>query len=289
MGHNPGTMTAGLLTKIYQIVIETFFPTRCLVCDDFFQLPQCTFGSIAGQSALKKSALQVVGPTLTARPLSACLCPRCIQGLIAVESPLCACCGLPFKSRQGEDHRCGDCIVSPKKFRLARASLVYEKNATEVIHCFKYKAKIQLAESLSELLLTTFRLFWEKDSVDVIVPVPLHPKRLRQRGFNQSYLLVRYWKMLAASTSLDPCNFEIERDVLVRKRPTAPQTALGRERRAANIKNAFDIRGREIIKNKRVLLVDDVYTTGATVNECARLLLKYGAEHVDVLTLARAV
>jgi ComF family protein len=172
---------------------------------------------------------------------------------------------------------------------LARASLVYEKNATEVIHCFKYKAKIQLAESLSELLLTTFRLFWEKDSVDVIVPVPLHPKRLRQRGFNQSYLLVRYWKMLAASTSLDPCNFEIERDVLVRKRPTAPQTALGRERRAANIKNAFDIRGREIIKNKRVLLVDDVYTTGATVNECARLLLKYGAEHVDVLTLARAV
>jgi ComF family protein len=282
-------MTAGLLTKIYQIVIEAVFPTRCLVCGDFFQAPQYNCGSISGESALKKSMLHVCDRTLTARSLSTFLCPRCIQGLIVVEPPLCVCCGLPFKSRQGEDHRCGDCIASPKKFRFARVSLVYEKNSTEVVHCFKYKSKIQLAGSLSALLLTTFRLFWEKDSVDIIVPVPLHPKRLRQRGFNQAYLLIRNWQMLAASAPSDLCNLQIERDVLVRTRPTAPQTSLGRARRAANIKNAFDIRSREKINNKRVLLVDDVYTTGATVNECARLLLKYGAEHVDVLTLARAV
>jgi ComF family protein len=196
---------------------------------------------------------------------------------------------LPFKSRQGEDHLCGDCIASPKKFRFARAPLIYERIFTEVIHCFKYRGKIQLAGSLSELLLTTFRLFWDKDGVDVIVPVPLHLKRLRERGFNQAYLLIRNWQTAAARSSFDLSDLQIERDVLVRTVATAPQTALGRAQRAANIKEAFGIRKKEKIIDKRVLLIDDVYTTGATVNECARLLMKHGAEHVDVLTLARAV
>ncbi len=223
------------------------------------------------------------------RLLSQYLCRDCIGGLVAVESPLCSCCGLPFESRHGIDHRCGDCSTSPKKFRIARAALVYEQIFTEVIHCYKYKGKIQLARPLGELLLTAFRLFWDTDSIDVVVPVPLHLKRLRNRGFNQVYLLIRNWQTFTGQVPLDLNNLPIERDVLVRNVPTAPQTGLGRSQRAANIKGAFELVNEAKIIDKRILLVDDVYTTGATVDECARLLLHHGAAHVDVLSLARAV
>ncbi|MCI0498766.1 MAG: hypothetical protein L0Y36_03665, partial [Planctomycetales bacterium] len=125
--------------------------------------------------------------------------------------------------------------------------------------------------------------------VDVVVPVPLHPSRLRNRGFNQVFLLMRSWKKRAKADALDLSAVQIEHNVLLRSANTAPQTNLGREERLTNIQNAFTIRMHQKIKDKAVLLVDDVYTTGATVNECARILLKGGAKHVDVLTLARAV
>ncbi|MEJ2166943.1 MAG: ComF family protein [Desulfobacterales bacterium] len=223
------------------------------------------------------------------RLLSYYLCSGCLRGLVAVESPLCVCCGLPFKSRQGDDHPCSDCIDSPKKFRIARAPLVYEQTLTTIIHCFKYQGKIQLAEPLAELLWAAFCRFWDQDSIDMIIPVPLHIKRLRRRGFNQAYLLVRNWNTAAGRNDSGRPDFRIERDAMDRTVFTAPQSALGRAERALNIKNAFTLIDPDKIIDKRILLIDDVYTTGATVNECARMLLKFGAGHVDVLTLARAV
>ena len=208
---------------------------------------------------------------------------------MAVESPLCSCCGLPFESRYGLDHRCGDCSASPKNFRIARAPLIYEQVFTEIIHCYKYKGKIQLARPLGELLLTAFRLFWDIDSIDVVVPVPLHRKRLRKRGFNQADLLIRNWQTIAGHLPFNLGDLQIERDVLIRTVPTRPQTGLGRRQRAANIKNAFELVNEAKIIDKRILLVDDVYTTGATADECAGVLLSNGAAHVDVLSLARAV
>ena len=271
---------SNLLPKFYQLVQEAVFPPKCLVCGNFFQPPESAPIGRELQLTLQINVLSLLSPFL---------CPVCIRGLVAVESPLCSCCGLPFKSRQGEDHHCGDCIASPKNFRFARAAVVYEQISTEIIHCFKYKGKLQLARPLSELLLTTFRLFWDKDSIDLIVPVPLHIKRHMKRGFNQAYLLIRNWHTDAAQYLFDFSDLQIERNVLIRTVPTAPQTALGRKRRATNIKNVFDLTDKKKILDKRILLIDDVYTTGATVNECARLLLKHGAKHVDVLTLARAV
>jgi ComF family protein len=206
-----------------------------------------------------------------------------------VESPLCTCCGIPFKSRQGQDHYCGACIASGKKFGIARAPLVYDRIITEVIHCFKYRGKVQLARPLSELLLVAFLTFWEKGGIDIVLPVPLHPSRIRMRGFNQAYLLIRSWPSLAAHYSCDLSHIRIERDVLIRTMPTTPQSALDRTQRARNIKNAFGLDRQEVIVGKKILLIDDVYTTGATVNECGRLLLSRGAQKVDVLTLARAV
>ena len=146
-----------------------------------------------------------------------------------------------------------------------------------------------MVRPLSELLLTAFRLFWDKDSIDVVVPVPLHLKRLRKRGFNQAHLLIRNWQAITSQLPFDPSDLQVERDVLVRSVPTAPQSGLGRRQRAANIKDAFGLLDEAKIIDKRILLVDDVYTTGATVDECARLLLHHGAAHVDVLSLARAI
>ena len=158
-----------------------------------------------------------------------------------------------------------------------------------VIHCFKYKGKTQLSRPLGALLFAVFINFWDKMSMDLIVPVPLHGKKLRRRGFNPSFLLVKDWMRIAEFLHVKIPDIPIAINVLERKRWTEPQTGLGRKERLANVKNAFNMKNGMKIKGKRILLVDDVYTTGATVNECAKVLLKGGAGQVDVLTLARAV
>jgi ComF family protein len=273
------------LKKIYKIFNETIFPPKCLVCRSFLNPPEGDSDGLSEAVDLS-SSLQIQ----VERLMSEYLCRVCIDGLIAVESPLCSCCGMPFESRHGLDHPCGECSTSPKNFRIARAPLVYEQVFTEVIHCYKYKGKIQLARPLGELLLTAFRLFWDQDSIDVVIPVPLHLKRLRERGFNQAFLLMRYWQpAIRGQLPFDLGDLQVDNDVLVRSVPTAPQSGLGRRQRAANIKGAFGLLDEAKIIDKRILLVDDVYTTGATVDECARLLLHHGAAHVDVLSLARSV
>ena len=282
-------MVNHLLNRLYYIIQDAIFPPKCLVCDAFFRISNENRKGISVNNFAKGQDRYRSFQTRAEISLAGCLCSQCIDALIPVESPLCSGCGIPFVSRQGEDHFCGACLASGNHFGIARAALVYNEIATEVIHCFKYRGKIQLAGPLGELLLTAFMFFWDIGSVDMVLPVPLHPGRLRQRGFNQAYLLIRNWPRLAARHDNDLPSIRIERDLLIRTRPTAPQTALGRDQRSENIKDAFDLRDQEGINGKNILLIDDVYTTGATVNECGHLLLKRGARKVDVLTLARAV
>lgn len=151
----------------------------------------------------------------------------------------------------------------------------------EAMHLFKYAKKASLSKPLGLLTRETFFRFWDNDSVDLVVPVPLHVKRLRERGFNQAHLLIRRWAK-EEGISFDGL-------ALFRSRWTEPQTTLSRAERQKNIKGAFSVVSPQNIKGKRILLVDDVYTTGSTVNECAKVLAKADAEFVDVLTLARAV
>ena len=282
-------MLSKILYSQYKNLHRIVFPPKCLVCSRFFHPPDSDATIVAPDVDGKQVPAPLSLPSQLDRLLSTCLCQACIRELVAVESPICDCCGLPIKSRLGADHRCGDCISEPKNFRIARAPLIYEQILTRVIHCFKYKGKVQLANPLAELLLTAFRLFWEPDSIDIILPVPLHKKRFRMRGFNQAYLLVSSWHILAGQYPDHPAPLQIERNLLVRAAATVPQSALGRAQRAVNIKNAFGLNNPDQVLDKRILLIDDVYTTGATVNECTRLLLNCGARHVDVLTLARAV
>ena len=153
----------------------------------------------------------------------------------------------------------------------------------------KYHGKIQLAKPLGKLLLVAFLQHWDADDVDIVIPVPLFKKRFKQRGFNQTFVLIKNWVDLAKELSADLTGLHIERQALMRIRPTATQTGLGRKERMNNIRNAFSVPESHKIVGKRVLLVDDVYTTGATVDECSRVLIKHGAACVDVLTLARAM
>jgi ComF family protein len=146
---------------------------------------------------------------------------------------------------------------------------------------FKYGRKVSLGKPLGRLLARGCDAFLSEIQVDLVVPVPLHPKRLRWRGFNQSVLLARQIGR-AYKVSIDPF-------VLMRSRETAAQTQLAEDERLKNVRGAFALNPQRSVKQKSILLVDDVYTSGATVNECSRTLKRGGAKQVFVLTLARAV
>ena len=297
-----------MLIRIANTFKKALFPTRCLVCRSFFHSGQHNICDLKpgamdadrlniSQEFIEKPVLTSAHgnycsdniPKIFEKLMAPFLCPSCTSGFFPVESPKCSRCGMVFKSRQGEDHLCGECLDSPKRFQIARSAGIYKYTLMAVIHCFKYKGKTQLARPLGTLLFTAFINLWDKMSIDLIVPVPLHVKKLRMRGFNPSFLLVKEWVGIAKFLNVGLPDIPIDINVLERRRWTEPQTGLGRKERLANIKNAFNISNDSKITGKRILLVDDVYTTGATVNECAKVLLKGGAGHVDVLTLARAV
>jgi ComF family protein len=223
------------------------------------------------------------------RLMGSYLCRSCIEKFRPVTSPLCQKCGLMYKSREGGDHVCEACMRSGHRFGIARTCGIYDNALMAVIHAFKYGEKIQLSHPLSVILLATFLKYWQQRPIDLIVPVPLNKKRFRKRGFNQAYLLMRGWPALMRTADFPVKRIEIGRNLLTRIRETPPQTDLGRKDRLSNIKKAFALSAPEAVKGRRVLIVDDVYTTGATVSECAHILFKGGAREVDILTLARTV
>lgn len=207
------------------------------------------------------------------------LCNDCLSKAPPLLSPRCGCCGHPFESRIGEDHLCGPCITDPPPFSAARAALLFEGSTRELIHQFKYGKRVILRRPLGLLAASHLDDFAREFGADLILPVPLHVKRLRQRGFNQAILLgevfAHRWGMA------------LSRNNLRRIRWTEPQVNLGASERAANVKGAFAIANSKGISGKRIFLVDDVYTTGSTAKECCRVLMKCGAAEVAVLTVAR--
>lgn len=216
-----------------------------------------------------------------------CFCASCREKIQPVSHPLCPKCGRPFLDTGGDDHLCGPCLVRPPQFLIARAWACYPREENEghplrrVVQRFKYEKRVSLGKPLGRLMARGCREFFRGSSLDLIVPVPLHPKRLRWRGFNQALILAREvgkeWRV-----PVDPF-------VLARTRETPPQTQLPEEDRRKNVRQAFSLNPRKSVERKSLLLIDDIYTTGATVNECSRALLRGGAKEVSVLTLARTV
>lgn len=206
------------------------------------------------------------------------ICPTCRDRLPLVFSPLCSICGIPFTGA-GDDHRCGACLTHPPHFDSARAHFLYEGPIRDLIHSFKYNQHTHLRSPLALLTLEGVGGFLANHKPNLIVPVPLHHSRLRHRGFNQAVLLGRIFSR-QLSLSMLP-------DALVRTRPTEPQIMLSAAERRLNVKGAFSVKRAERIAGKRILLLDDVITTGSTMDECARELKKAGAEVVIATSIAR--
>ena len=173
-----------------------------------------------------------------------------------------------------------------------KASSNYDGIIKESIHLLKYNGKTALADPLGLLLFHIFIRYYANKPVDFIVPIPLYRWRLMKRGFNQSFLLVRnfrkywlQWKGICPAWQIAP-------DILVRQRNTKSQTGFNREERRENIRGAFAVRKKDVVKKrlkgKHIVIVDDVHTTGATTTEAGKTLLEAGASSVGVIVLARA-
>lgn len=205
-------------------------------------------------------------------------CNPCMERVVPYDGPRCSVCGRHFPDGSGTDHACHDCMKSRPVYDAARAKLPYDGPVREAIRLYKYRQIRSLKTYLGGFVEDGAR-DWFSDS-DVVAAVPLHRKRLRDRGFNQSlFLAERAAQAVGAGLSLDG---------LARVRYTPPQVGMGHAERKANVKGAFEVVRPAEFTGRKVLLVDDVFTTGATVNECARVLMKAGAASVRVLTVARA-
>lgn len=205
-------------------------------------------------------------------------CRSCRSEVKLLNGPLCDCCGRPFHEATGSNRLCDLCLTGHYHFNVARALLYYKPPITTIISRFKYHGQTTSLKSFRAIQQLLPGLT-ELNQPDLIIPVPLHPERLRKRGFNQALLLAR---------ALYPEHRRlIDFKVLERHRYTEPQTGLSGKIRRQNLKKAFRVKDEEVVKGKRVLLIDDVFTTGTTVNECAKVLKRAGAKEVQVLTMAR--
>ena len=182
------------------------------------------------------------------------ICPSCFSKIKFIKSPLCVCCGIPFSVADESNHLCGNCLISKPSFSFARAVGYYETTFLEAIHKFKYQGKITIGKMMGRLMAGYDYPFFSISEFTLIIPVPLHAKRLRERGFNQSMILARE----IAKRFLIPLDFLI----LKRYIHTASQIHLGKKEREANVRGAFEVTYPEKISDKKIILVDDVYTTG---------------------------
>lgn len=239
------TRGARALANLAHGLRELFFPPACAACG------------------------AAVGPDVF-------LCAACLEQVEPLPAPACPLCGRP-----GHPWRCPACQAAPPAFDAVHSLAAHAGPLAEVVRGFKYQRRYWLGEGLARLLGDAPRSWWA--TADIIAPVPLHPRRLVARGFNQALVLAR-----GLPGGQGP---ELAPRLLNRRRYTRPQVGLDPSARRRNVQGAFALAPawQDRLEGAWVLLVDDVFTTGATVNECAKVLKQAGAERVEVLTLAKAV
>lgn len=205
------------------------------------------------------------------------ICPDCEKKLKKIQPPVCSKCSKPINYRSSID-LCSECCDTKRYFTMSKSPYAYEGIIQKAIHRYKYHNKPYFYKFFGSLIIN----FMEEinyTNFDLIVSVPLHPSKMRKRGYNQSELIAKY---LASKLSIPYA------DVLKRTKKTSPQSGQSKSQRRRNIKDAFEIKSpAEKVINSSILLVDDIYTTGSTVDECSKVLVNYGAANVYVITIAR--
>jgi ComF family protein len=209
------------------------------------------------------------------------VCRRCWTQVRFIRPPFCDRCGLPFPGELTTTFECSNCHDLKLYFSSARSAVVAKTVVLEAIHQFKYSRALWFEIFLADLLVREAGPVLAGAEWDFIVPVPLHPLKLREREFNQAARLAQH---LSRATQIP-----FAPQLLKRIQPTATQTLLNREQRAANMKSAFIVPAGVKIEKKRIIVVDDVFTTGATTNACAQALQRAGAAEVCVWTVARGL
>jgi len=259
----PHSRQRPLLRELLDAALAVAFPTECPLCE----------GELSSDGWLR-------------------ICPACCAKFEAWRGPLCTRCGLPFPSPHALDSslaECGACRRGEPGFDGARSFGFYTGKLRQAVLLLKYAGGERLGVRLGELLASpwdSLPLVGELDS-PFIVPVPLHPSRQRERGFNQSDLLAA--GLVRALGRLNGGKApRVAKACLRRKRATPPQTGLSVAARRENLRGAFEVLKPQAVRGRAIVLVDDVMTTGATLSACARALKRAGAAQVMGLTLARA-
>ncbi len=242
-----GLDVPGLLRDISETAITFLYPAECRVCKEF------------------------LGTTSTPY-----ICNNCWQDIQFLEAPWCDICGTP-----GIHGLCEACATAPPRYGKLRTLAFYQTTLQQAIHFFKFEKKKVFARPLIQLINTHMPSDCNIAEYDFILPIPIHKKRLRERGFNQATLL--------ANGIAKAGGVPLLTNTLVRHRHTVAQSSLNREARQQNLTGAFEIRNPAIIRDKRLLIFDDVFTTGATIREVVSELWTADPAEVDVLTLARTL
>jgi ComF family protein len=237
-----------MLKNLATRALDLLLPPLCLMCDD------------------------PVGGAAT-------LCPACWSQITFIAPPFCACCGAPFDIPASAGMQCGACLSTPPLYASARAAMLYDDASRKLVLGFKHGDRIYAAKALAAWMARAGADLLAQ--ADLVIPVPLHRWRLFSRRYNQAALLARYIARLSGKV--------FAADTLRRVRATPSQGHRKRKERQDNVRGAFAVSLKHVgvVAGKNIVLIDDVLTTGATVDECARVLLKAGAARVDVLTLSR--
>ncbi len=216
-----------------------------------------------------------------ATPAEGFVCHDCWQKVRFIKPPFCKRCGLPYEGDITTEFECSNCHGVDLHFASARSAVLAREPVLDIIHRYKYQRALWFEPFLADLLIRAATPELAKERWDRIVPVPLHPAKQREREFNQAE---RLGACLSRATRI-PLNTRLVRRI----QPTQTQTRLSREQRAANVSGAFAMRGDQRLDGLRIVLLDDVFTTGATTGSCAKVLLSAGAGSVCVWTVARGL
>lgn len=247
-------MISSLSEKIYsytKLAELIFFPSFCELCSSLLEFPR-----------------------------ERVICHSCWKSIRTSHPSYCICCGRFFEALE-EPHLCQDCLQKRPPFSHHRSCGKYKGKLKDIILLYKYRHFQVLGKDLAHLVCRALgreeEIWWK---VDTVIPVPLHPKRKKERGFNQAQIIA---KELARIKGI-----ELGDGLLVKTKNVPPQTSLRIEERVENVSGAFGVVDGEKIRGKGVLLVDDVYTTGSTIRECSSVLRNAGVEEVKALTIAQA-
>ncbi len=212
------------------------------------------------------------------------MCPDCVKSVKKIQVNTCSVCGVglefEYEIETGDKYRCGDCRLNPPPFEEAMFALRYDGSVRSLVHSLKYNSERSVAPVLAQLGEDRLVPFISRWPEAVVIPVPLARSKLFSRGYNPSYLLAR--------SLCEKSGAKVTEGALRRTRPTKPQFNLNRKERLKNVRGAFAVHNPSAIKGKTVIVFDDIYTTGATVIECCKVINREKPEKVFVVTLCRA-